>query len=76
MPADFVLIVPSKKHAMLQSFAINAPGLDLWLAAGEALKHKHMLHRGSRVFAEMPVTVLTVVSDQLAIRLLAIAVFS
>ena len=23
MPADFVLIVPFKKHAMLQSFTIN-----------------------------------------------------
>ena len=59
--------------AMLQSFATNAPGLDPWLAAGEALKHNHMLQRGSRVFAEMPMTVLMVVNDQLAIRLWAIA---
>ena len=29
----------SLSFAMLQSFAINAPGLDLWLAEGEALKH-------------------------------------
>ena len=59
--------------AMLQSFAISTPGLDPWLAAGEALKHNHMLQRGSRVFAEMPITVLMVVSDQLAILLFAIA---
>ena len=59
--------------AMRRSFAINAPGLDPWLAAGEALKHNHMLQRGSRVFAEMPMTVLMVVSDHLAIRLRAIA---
>ena len=63
----------SVSSAMLEPFAINAPGLEPWLAGGEALKHKHVLQRGSRVFAEMPMTVLMVVSDQLAICILAIA---
>ena len=59
----------SVSSAMLQSFAINAPGLDPWLAAGKVLKHNHMLQRGSLVFAEKPMTVIMVVSDYLAVRL-------